>query len=88
MYGLDSVMAEFAACMKSGAEATSEQAQTLVKKLQEYITANFYNCTDQILAGLGQMYTADERFKANIDKHGAGTAEYVSAAIAVCCGNK
>ena len=88
MYGLDSVMAEFAACMKSGVDAASEQAQTLVKKLQEYITANFYNCTDQILSGLGQMYVADERFKANIDKHGAGTAEYVSAAINAYCKNE
>jgi hypothetical protein len=81
--GMDSIMAEFAACMQSGAEASSAQAQALVKKLQEYITDNFYTCTDQILAGLGQMYVADERFKNNINKHGAGTAEYLSAAIAV-----
>ncbi len=84
--GMDSIMAEFASCMQNGADVSSEQAQALVKKLQEYITANFYTCTNQILAGLGQMYVADERFKVNIDKHGAGTAEYVSAAIAVCCG--
>ena len=34
------------------------------------------------LAGLGKMYIADERFKKNIDKHGEGTAEFASEAIA------
>jgi len=81
MAGMDSIMAEFAACMQSGAEASSDKTQELVKKLREYITANFYNCTVQILAGLGQMYVADERFKSNIDKHGEDTAEYIRKAI-------
>lgn len=84
--GMDSIMAEFAVCMQSGAEAVSDQVQALVKKLQDYITANFYTCTDQILAGLGQMYVADERFKENIDKHGAGTAEYIRSAIGIYSG--
>ena len=39
----------------------------------------------QILAGLGQMYVLDERFKNNIDRHGEGTAEYVSEAISIHC---
>ena len=38
-----------------------------------------------ILAGLGQMYVADERFKKNIDKYGEGTAEFAAEAIAVYC---
>ena len=29
------------------------QAQALVGKLQDFITANYYTCTKQILAGLG-----------------------------------
>lgn len=85
MAGLDLVMAEFADCMQSGAGENSDEAQKLVKKLQSFITDNFYDCTDQILAGLGQMYTADERFRTNIDKHAEGTAEYISAAIKAYC---
>ena len=50
------------------------------------VAANFYNCTDEILAGLGQMYVADDRFRSNIDKSGEGTAEFVSAAIRVYVG--
>ncbi len=64
-------------------EPDSDAAQALVKKLMDYITANFYPCTKEILAGLGQMYTFDERFAANIDAAGgAGTAEFAARAIA------
>ena len=83
--GMNGVFAEFAACEKCGCRADSETAQSLVKKLQDYITANFYHCTDDILAGLGQMYVCDERFKNNIDSPGEGTAEFVAEAIKIYC---
>ena len=81
--GLMAIFAEFAACKESGASADSAEAQALVAKLQAHITANYYTCTDDILAGLGKMYVADERFKKNIDKYGEGTAEFASKAIAI-----
>ena len=81
--GLMAIFAEFAACKQSGAEVDSNEAQALVAKLQAHITANYYTCTNEILAGLGKMYVADERFKKNIDKYGEGTAEFVARAIAV-----
>ena len=84
--GLMTVLAKFAECMKDGCAADSKEAQALVKELQNYITENYYTCTGEILAGLGQMYVADERFKNNIDKHTPGTATFVSAAIATYCG--
>ena len=83
--GLMAIFAEFAACKESDARADSVEAQELVAKLQAHITANYYTCTDEILAGLGKMYVADERFKKNIDKCGEGTAEFASEAIAVFC---
>ena len=79
------IFAEFAACKESGASADSSEAQALVAKLQVHITENYYTCTDEILAGLGKMYVADERFKKNIDKYGEGTAEFASEAIEVYC---
>ncbi len=86
--GLMAVFAEFAACKDSGASAESTEAQALVYKLQEHITANYYTCTDEIIEGLGKMYIADERFKKNIDKYGEGTAKFASEAIAVFCQEK
>ena len=68
--GLMAIFAEFAACKSSGHSADSSESQALAAKLREYITANYYTCTDEILAGLGKMYVADERFKNNIDKYG------------------
>ena len=84
--GLNGVFAEFAECKNGGASADNDTAQRLVKKLQDYITANFYHCTDDILAGLGQMYVCDERFRENIDRHGEGTAEFVAEAIRIYFG--
>lgn len=83
--GMNGVFAEFAECKKCGESTDSDAAQQLVKKLQDYITSNFYHCTNEILAGLGQMYVCDERFKNNIDKNGEGTAEFVSEAIKIYC---
>lgn len=83
--GMDSILSEFADCKRSGAKPVDEPAQSLVKKLQQYITDNFYTCTNEILAGLGEMYVADERFRQNIDKHGEGTAEFISAAVRIYC---
>ena len=82
---MDTIMGAFAQCMTRGETPDSAQAQSLVKTLQDYITTHYYQCTNAILAGLGQMYTADERFRQNIDRHGEGTAQFVSDAIANYC---
>lgn len=81
--GLMTIFAEFGACNESGASTDSAEVQALVAKFQAHITANYYTCTDEILAGLGKMYVADERFKKNIDKCGDGTAEFAAEAIKV-----
>ena len=83
--GMMAIFAEFAVCKNSGASANSAEAQALVAKLQTHITENYYTCTDEILAGLGKMYVADERFKKNIDKYGEGTTEFAAEAISSYC---
>ena len=82
---LDAVFEEFAELNRSGVSPNDEPAKVQVEKLQQCITDNLYTCTNEILAGLGQMYVADERFTTNIDKHGEGTAEFVSACIKSYC---
>jgi hypothetical protein len=86
--GMMAIFAEFAECKNNGYVANSPKVQSLVGKLQEYITQNYYACTCEILAGLGQMYIGDERFKKNIDKYGEGTAQFASEAIGVFCQEK
>ena len=82
---MDCIMAEFALCMRKNETPDSAEAQNLVKALQNHIAENYYHCTKEILAGLGQMYVADERFKNNIDKHGDGAAEFICEAIRIYC---
>lgn len=60
----------------------STEAIALAKKLQEFITNNFYSCTDEILLSLGGMYAGGGDLTANIDKVGGeGTAEFACRAI-------
>jgi outer membrane receptor for ferric coprogen and ferric-rhodotorulic acid len=83
--GLMAIFAELAMCMNNSASADSTEAQDLVAKLQAHITAHYYTCNSEILAGLGEMYVADERFQNNIDKYGEGTTDFVSKAIEIYC---
>ena len=79
------IFAEFGAIKDQAPDGA--EAQSKVKKLQDYITEHFYQCSDEILSGLGQMYAADGEFKENIDRAGGeGTAVFVSDAICCFCG--
>lgn len=78
--GLMKVFEEFGK-MKT-CEPSDEKVYNQVKKLQNYICEHYYKCSDEVLAGLGQMYVADNRFTNNIDNAGGkGTALFVSRAI-------
>ena len=84
---MNDIFYEFSVCVKNDTSYDSNEVQNIVLKLKNYISENFYNCTIDILYGLGQMYSSDERFKNNIDKHALGTAEFVKKAIEVYCLN-
>lgn len=71
--------------LKKGAP-DSPEALSQVKKLQDFISANFYQCSDEVLAGLGQMYGAGGEFTENIDAAaGEGTARFAAQAIEAYC---
>ena len=81
------LMAQFARMgrLRTG-DPAGQEAQAAVRELQQFITKYFYTCTPEILAGLGQMYTADDRFRTSIDAAGGeGTADFAGKAIAVYC---
>ena len=86
--GLMAIFTEFAAGKAAGFVPNSPKVQSLVVKLRDFITANYYTCTDEILAGLGKMYACDERFKKNIDKYGEETAEFAAEGIRIYVENK
>ena len=70
-------------------DPSSPEAQETVKKIQDFITENMYNCTNEILSGLGKMYSAGGEFTKNIDTYGGeGTAAFLDKAIQIYCGNE
>lgn len=69
-------------------DVSDPRVQEQVVNWKQYITKYFYECTDDILLGLSQMYVADERFTKNIDKYGEGVAEFMSNSIKYYCENK
>lgn len=82
--GLMLIFSDFGKC-KDGDPALPE-AQALVKRLQAYISENYYQCTPEILQTLGTMYGAGGEFTENIDKAGGeGTAKFVERAISIYC---
>lgn len=78
------IFAEFGTMLKL--DPSAEKVQSQVKKLQDFITENFYNCSDEILYSLGSMYVNGGDFTENIDMTGGkGTAEFVFKAITIYC---
>lgn len=68
-------------------DPSSEEVQKKTEEIKNFITKNYYTCTNEIFFGLGQMYVYDERFRENIDNAGGeGTAEFVKKAITIYCG--
>ncbi|MGN0634068.1 MAG: MerR family transcriptional regulator [Oscillospiraceae bacterium] len=83
--GLMEIFVEFGEMLSLPCDCEKVQAQ--VKKLQDFITENYYTCSDKILLSLGGMYAAGGEFTENIDNAGGkGTAEFVCRAIKVYCG--
>ena len=79
------LFAEFGGLKNGSPEG--DEAQAMVKKLQDFITEHLYTCTDKILSGLGKMYAGGGEISENIDKVGGkGTAEFAAAAIEAYCG--
>ena len=80
---MNDIFKSFAEIMQSS--PSCDECQSLVAKLQKFITENYYNCSDEMLNNLGQMYVCDDRFRKNIDKIKPGLASFVKEAIEVYC---
>ena len=60
----------------------SDEALAWAKQLQEFLTANYYTCTPQILSSLAESYAGGGSMTENIDKvGGAGTGAFAKKVI-------
>ena len=73
--------ARFAAALRDGVPADSEQAMAIAEEHRQQISRNFYDCSPEMHGGLGRMYVEDERFTAHYEELAAGLTQYVSTAV-------
>lgn len=82
---MNKIFTQFSMFKRSDKGFYDIEVQNLVNELKDFISKNYYKCTNSMLLNLGQMYVTDERFTSNIDKDVPGTAEYVNKAIEFYC---
>ncbi|MFC7442558.1 MerR family transcriptional regulator [Laceyella putida] len=68
-------------------DPAAPEVQQVIGAWRQHISDNFYPCTLEIFRGLGDMYVADERFTANIDKYAKGLAAFMKEAMHIYCDN-
>lgn len=73
---------DFAAARRAGRDPASDEVQAIAERHCEWLSITT-TPTKEYLIGLGEMYVADPRFRANYDRHGEGTAEFVRDALRV-----
>ncbi|WP_067648503.1 MerR family transcriptional regulator [Nocardia harenae] len=78
------IAAEYGRLHAAGADPAGPEAKALTARLRDWVALGWQGrpVTPEAFAGLGEMYVADDRFRANYDVHGAGTAEFVRDAMA------
>ena len=80
------IFGNIASCMEL--PPSCEKVQYYISLWQNFITENYYNCTDEILQGLASMYVEDERFKKYINSISNNLAQYINDAINFYCVSK
>ncbi len=78
----DAIYARLVELMRTGAAPGDAAVQREVEAHRAHIDRWFYPCSKEMHHGLGEMYIADPRFTANLDKYAAGFARYLRDAIA------
>lgn len=77
----DAIYGELAALMRAHVAADDPRVAEQVEAHRAHIDRWFYPCSIEMQRALAEMYVADPRFTANLDKLGAGFARYLRDAI-------
>lgn len=78
---LAAIWSDGALAMDNGLEPSSEAALSLVERHRAHICRWFYDLDSRGHVGLADMWEADDRFRANIDKYGEGLTDWFAAAV-------
>lgn len=77
----NAIFADAAAAMKKGVKSDGPEARALAERHRQHTERWFYPCSTAMHVNLADMWEADDRFKANIDKHGEGLTAWLAAAV-------
>jgi len=75
------IYADAADAMRRGVDPTAPAAVEIAERHRQSIDRWFYPCSRAMHAGLADMYEADERFRASIDRASQGLTPFLAAAI-------
>lgn len=70
------IATDFGRAHVAGASPDSDEVQAITRRQVEWLSITTTPTKDHVV-GLGEMYVADPRFRANYDQHGEGTAVLV-----------
>ena len=68
--------------LKDGLPVSANENQDQAAKLLDAIRTYGFDCSIEVFGHIGKGYVYNPEFKENIDKFGAGTAQYTSDVIA------
>ena len=77
----NAIESDFAAAFQAGSAADGAAAREVAERHRSHISRWFYYCGHQAHRGLGELYVADERFRAHYENMAPGLAQYVRDAI-------
>jgi MerR family transcriptional regulator, thiopeptide resistance regulator len=69
------------ALQAAGHAPESPAARDLAERHRQHVERWFYRCDHSMHRGLADLYESDERFAANIDRHGDGLTLWLTAAM-------
>ncbi|MEU4314811.1 TipAS antibiotic-recognition domain-containing protein [Nocardia sp. NPDC024068] len=83
------IASDFGRAHREGLPPGDPEVQAITARHYEWVTGGWQGRRPDAhyFAGLGEMYVADERFGANYDAHGTGTAEFVRDAMRIYADN-
>lgn len=77
----NAIFADAGAAMKAGKKSDSAEGKALAERHRQHVDRWFYPLSREMHVNLADMWEADERFKANIDKNGDGLTVWLAAAV-------
>ncbi len=79
--GFNKIFFAFSDNLSNGLAATAKENIDLAAALHRHLCQYAFDCSTEVFSKIGFGYVQNDEFKQNIDKFGAGTAQYVCDAI-------